>query len=312
MLALSPKIKGILFTFISAASISVTFIASKQALLELHTLGFNAIWFTAASVWGLAYYFVQADKVSGQFIRAKAGILILLGLLSCGANYFFFSSVQLGDPTVVAFFSRSETIFSLLWGVFLLHEQLTRRQWIGAAITIIGAAVMTYQGGRIILLVLAMTLVGNFFNATTSLIAKQNVATVPPVILGIARTLVLAVVFNLLAGLSGHLTMPGLRVWLWILGGSFFGPFLSFIFYYQALKTVDMSQATIIRSTQPLFVALYSLILFGSSISGLQFGGGLIILLGVTLMLSGGVNKHLSSMGNPRLFFRRTKNNSSA
>lgn len=306
---MSPKFKGILFTFISAASISVTFIASKQALLELHTLGFNAIWFTVASLWGVAYYAVQPNKVSGTFIKSRAGVLILLGLFSCGANYFFFSSVQLGDPTVVAFFSRSETIFSLLWGAVFLQERLLRRQWAGAVVTIIGAGLMTWQGGTIILTVLGLAAVANLFNATTSLIAKKNVGNIPPVVLGIARTLVLATVFCTLAIASGKLVMPSPRVLLWIIGGSFFGPFLSFIFYYHGLKTLDMSQATIIRSTQPLFVAVYSLILFGSTISSIQFGGGLLMLAGVGLMISGGANKHLSSLGNPLLFFRRKRIN---
>jgi drug/metabolite transporter (DMT)-like permease len=36
---------------------------------------------------------------------------------------------------------------------------------------------------------------------------------------------------------------------------------------------------------QPLFVAVYSLILFGALLSGRQFTGGLLLLAGVTLML---------------------------
>ena len=44
-------------------------------------------------------------------------------------------------------------------------------------------------------------------------------------------------------------------------------------------------QAAIIRASQPLFVALYSYGLFGQTVSGQQFVGGMVILSGVVLIL---------------------------
>ena len=303
---MSPKLKGILYTFASAAFLSVTFIASKQALLELSPLAFTPVWFAIASSWGLGYYTVQPEKISWNKLKPCLLPLILLGLSSSVANFFLFTSVKLGDPTVVAFFSRSETIFSLLFGVILLKERLTGWQWMGAAIAIAGAGIMTYQGGSIIWTVLGLTVIANFFHATASYIAKRNVAKVPPVVLGIARTVVLTIVLGVAGFLAGDLVWPSLRALLWMIGGAFFGPFLSFVLFYKGLKTMDMGQAAIIRATQPLFVTVYSLILFGITIGGIQFAGGLIILGGVVLMLSGRANGGLS-ISNPLLVYFRGK-----
>lgn len=302
---MTPKLKGILLTLASAAMVSVTFIASKQALKELTPLAFTPIWFGIASLWGLGFHWTQPNRAPLTALRPHLKPLALIGLASSGANYFFFSAIKLGDPTVVSFFSRSETIFSLLWGVLLLKERLTRWQWLGAAVAVVGAGLMTYRGGTIIFLVLVLALVGNFFNSLTSLIAKKNVKNVPPNVLGVARTIGLTVIMGSLALATGELTAPSITTLLWMVGGSFFGPFLSFVLYYNGLKWVDMSQASIIRATQPLFVAVYSLALFGSLISPLQLTGGLIILAGVVLMVSAGSNKLISSMSNPLMIFRK-------
>ncbi len=302
---MTPKLKGILLTIASAGMVSVTFIASKQALKELTPLAFTPIWFGIASLWGLGFHFARSNRAPLAALRPHLKPLMLIGLASSAANYFFFSAIKIGDPTIVSFFSRSETIFSLLWGVLLLKERLTRWQWLGAAIAVVGAGLMTYRGGTIIFLVLMMALVGNFFNSLTSLIAKKNVKNVPPNVLGVARTIGLTVIMGTLALATGALTVPGTTTLLWMIGGSFFGPFLSFVLYYNGLKWIDMSQASIIRATQPLFVAIYSLALFGSFISPLQLAGGLIILAGVVLMVSAGSNKLISSMSNPLMMFRR-------
>ena len=305
---MSPKLKGILYIFASAAFLSVTFIASKQALKELPSLGFTPVWFAIASTWGIGYYTLQSDKISFAKLKRYLPALVALGLSSSLANLFFFTGIKLGDPTVVAFFSSSETMFSLLCGVILLQEKLTAGQWVGAAIAIAGAGIMTYKGGTIIWTVLGLTVTANFFNAATGYIAKRNVANVPPVVLGIARTVVLTLTLGAISFVTGNLTIPSLRAFLWIVGGSFFGPFLSFVLFYKGLKTMDMGQAAIIRATQPLFVAVYSLLLFGTTISGVQFVGGLTILAGVVLMLSGRANRGVS-MSNPMLvYFKRKKN----
>ncbi len=305
---MSTKLKGILFTLTSAAMVSVTFIASKEALKELSPLAFSPIWFGIASLWGIGFYLFQPNRTPVRAFKPHLKPLILIGVSSSAANYFFFSGIKLGDPTVVSFFSRADTIFSLLWGIILLKERLTHWQWMGAAIAIIGAGLMTYHGGTIIFTVLLLTIVSNFFNSLTSLIAKMNVKNLPPNILGLARTLGLTVILGIIGFFSGELTLPSTHTLLWMVGGSFFGPFLSFVFYYHGLKTIDMGQAAVVRATQPLFVASYSLILFGSLISPIQFAGGLVILVGTMLMLSAGSNKLISSMTNPLMMFRKNRN----
>jgi drug/metabolite transporter (DMT)-like permease len=95
----------------------------------------------------------------------------------------------------------------------------------------------------------------------------------------------MAVILGAAGLVAGQLVWPGLSAWLWMIGGAFFGPFLSYFLFYKSLHYLDISKGAVIRATQPLFVAVYSLILFGTVISSQQFAGGMLMIAGVALML---------------------------
>ena len=294
---MSSKLTGVLFTVASAACLSVTFVAGKQALLVLSPFAFIPLWFMAASLWGLVYYLLQLFQLPQPLrlpqpqrfpltrLKYFWKPLLFLGLSSTIANTLFFSAVALGEPTVVAFFSRATTLFAVLLGVTMLQEQMTAAQWLGASLTIFGAALMTYQGGTSAGLILVLSLGASFFHALTSFIAKRAVRDLPPTILNIARTGTLALILGPIAFWRGILVIPDVPIVLWIIGGAFFGPFLSYILFYRGLKTLNISTAEVIRASQPLFVAVYGLILFSTMISPAQFFGGSVILVGVSLLL---------------------------
>jgi drug/metabolite transporter (DMT)-like permease len=277
--------RGVALTFASAACISVTFIASKQALHELSPLAFSPLWFAVASIWGAGFYVARQGVRFPPGLRRVIRPLLLLGLFNGLANLLLFTAVSLGDPTLAAFFSRSETVYSVLLGAFLLHERLVGIQWAGAVLAVLGAGVMTFRSGPVVWMMLVITLISNLFLAISSLIAKQYVHTVPPLVLSTVRTILMTLMLGGIALVSGQYQWVSPITWAWIIGGAFFGPFLSYALFYEGLKYLDLSTGAVIRSTQPLFVAVYSLLLFGTTISSQQFVGGLTILTGVTLML---------------------------
>lgn len=283
--ALPRKLKGILLVFASAACTSVTFIASKQAMQELSPLGFTTVWFAVASGWGINFYLFNYGPRWPAGLRQAIWPLLLLGFLNGLSNYLFFTSIDLGDPTLVAFFSRSETIYTVLLGAWLLGERMYRYQWLGVAVAVAGAGVMTFQAGQVVWLMLGLTLVSNFFLALSTFIAKRSLGGVSPLLLSIARTGLMMVMLGLAGLAAGQLAWPSLMTWLWIIGGAFFGPFLSYFLFYKSLHYLDISRGAVIRATQPLFVAVYSLILFGTIVSLQQFAGGLVMIAGVIVVL---------------------------
>jgi len=284
-MALPGQITGILLALVSAACVSVTFVASKQAMQELSPLAFTPIWFAVASFWGIGFRVLRQGLKLPRGLKPSLGPILLLGILNGIANLLFFTTLNLGDPTLVAFFGRSETIYSILLGAWLLGERLDGYQWLGIVIAMAGAGLMTFKAGPVVWFMLLLLLVSNFFLALSTLVAKKSIIAVQPLILSTSRTIVVSLMLGLISWTTGQLVWPGPVAWLWIIGGSFFGPFLSYALFYKSLFYLDLSKGVVIRSTQPLFVAGYSFILFSTVIAPQQFMGGVVMLIGVTLML---------------------------
>jgi drug/metabolite transporter (DMT)-like permease len=283
--AMSGEVKGALLAIASAAFLSVTFVASKQAMRDLEPLAFTPVWFAAASGWGVAFYWFQYGPVWPRSIRTTIWPITWIGLLNGAANFLFFTSIKLGDPTLVALFSRSETIYAVCLGAWLLGERLQRQQWLGAALTVAGAGAISFRAGPVVWLMLALTLLSNLFSAFSTLVAKRNIAAVPPLVLSIARTAFMVLGLGSIALVTGQLAWPDLAAWLWIISGAFFGPFFSYFLFYKSLRYLDLAKGAVFRAMQPLFVAIYSYFLFDTIITRQQFVGGLAMIAGVILML---------------------------
>jgi drug/metabolite transporter (DMT)-like permease len=276
---------GIGLIFISAALNSMTNIASKQAMSELSPLAFMPIWFTLAALWGLGLYVWQHGIRFPAILWPVIRPLLWLGLCHSLANLLYFNALNLGDPTMVAFFNRSETLMTALLGLFILGEQLRPYQWGGIAIAVSGTFVMTYNGGAIIWWILGLMMVSNFLSSLGTLVVKQHIMHVSPLLLSISRTILMAVMVGSVTFSQGQFAWPSATTWGWLIGGAFFGPFLSFVAFYEGLRHLEMSTSSVIRATQPLFVALYSFMLFGTMMSSQQVLGGFILLLGIVLMV---------------------------
>ena len=57
--------------------------------------------------------------------------------------------------------------------------------------------------------------------------------------------------------------------------------------HYRALRYIDLSKASLLHASQPLFVALFGLIVFGTLPDLRQWFGGALVLVGVYLLLIG-------------------------
>lgn len=79
---------------------------------------------------------------------ATVGLMILSGLLYMGALFFYLQALQSEEASVVAPYFRTSPLFAYALAYAVLGETLTRLQLSGGALIVLGALVLSFQGGR--------------------------------------------------------------------------------------------------------------------------------------------------------------------
>lgn len=153
------------------------------------------------------------------------------------------------------------------------------------ALALLGAGALTYVSGQLVLEGFLLVSFSAIFYSVAWLLAKQAMREgLSSIALTGYRSGLTVVLTFLYAALLGRLAMPSLENLMVISIGSFFGPFLSLVLIYTAISLIGISKVSILRSAQPLFVALYSLVLFGAIPRPRQLIAGALILVGVLLV----------------------------
>jgi drug/metabolite transporter (DMT)-like permease len=281
-----PRYLGYVLALCSTATIATAFVISKAVLETINPESFNVYWYTAAAVYALLYGRFSGNPARWCTLRQYWKPLLSIGLLNALSMMLFFSAIQMTNPAVISFLGRISTLFTVLLGIIILGERLGRREWAGAAVILAGALLITYHADEVMLKVFFISLGSSFLYSCTIIIAKQAVVAISPLTLTLARSGGTASTILLLALITGRLQFPPLGMLLIISVGALGGPLISHLLLYRALALVDASRVALIGATQPLFVLLYSLALFGTLPLAHQIAGGLLSMGGVAMLLS--------------------------
>ncbi|MGD9101007.1 MAG: DMT family transporter, partial [Anaerolineae bacterium] len=198
----------------------------------------------------------------------------------------FFTAIQMTNPALISFFGRMSTLFTVVLGVIVLGERLKWREWVGAVVILAGALLITYHADRVMLVVFIISLLSSFLYSSTTIIAKQTVSVVSPLTLALARAACTAFFIAIFALVTGRWQRPPPDILALIAVGALGGPLFSHVLLYRALALIDASKVSLVGATQPAFVLLYSLLLFGTLPLLHQIAGGLLSVGGVVILLS--------------------------
>jgi drug/metabolite transporter (DMT)-like permease len=283
---LSPRLFGYGLALFSTAVVATTFVISKMALKVVNPESFSVVWYGAAGLYAALYGRRSSDASHLVVLRRRWKPLLALGLTNAVSALLWFSEIQMADPALVSFFGGMSTLFVVLLSVVVLGERLSWREGSSAAVILAGALLITYHADRIVLLVFIIAVGQTFLRASCNVIAKHTVSDVSPLALTMARAGGTAFIILIYALLAGRWRWPPPGTLALIVVGALGGPFFSYVLFYRALVLIDVSKASLIEANRPLFVLLYSLILFGSLPQPHQIAGGLLSVGGVVILLS--------------------------
>ncbi len=290
---------GVLLAFAYTALWSLNFITSKYAMFAYNLETFSTLWFVAASIYGYIYLKLAGRTDIWGHMRQVWRPILAVGLLNGLASLAGFGSLRLIDPSLAAFFGRTQIIFSVLLGWIVLRERLSLTEGLGAILAVTGLFICSYKGGTVVLLGLVLSLLGAIGASLQYFIVKVSVKEVDPLVMVFFRTALAAVTVATVAFSTGRFELVHAPLNLTVLlVGAFFGPFLAHVCLFRGLAHIDLTKATIIQTTNPLFVILYAVALLpllpgipeGVQLfpTPVQLAGGAVLLIGVATLVMGG------------------------
>ncbi len=226
--------------------------------------------------------------VNRNIIRRDWLLLLGMGILGGIAyNLVLYSALAYTTATNAALVNAINPGFIVLFSVLLFKERVSRLQWLGFVLSLLGALVVLTGGdvSRLLLaqynagdlLMVAAVLVWTFY----TLLARK--ITTPPITattISTAMAVLLMTPWVLYQGAvpaaMSSLTVTGM---LYIV---IFPSVGSFIFWNLAVREVGASKAGIFLNLMPVFTALVS-VLLGEQLTAAQGLGGLLVFCGVYL-----------------------------
>ncbi|MCD4681168.1 MAG: DMT family transporter [Bacteroidales bacterium] len=290
---INSRLKGYLFAFLAALALSNVYIFSKAALNELHLAQFGFYWFGLGLLWNLMYT-LRAGKIRKiKLLNRRSKIaLISIGILEVAATLLFFISINIiENPAIVAFIANMTPFFVTVLGILILHERFNMIEVLGLILTLGGTFVISYQSNSgfsdFLMYGSEYILISGLLYAVATIIAKANIKSIDPSILSLNRVVYLFG-FSVLSLIFQQESLYISRsAFFNIFMGSLLGPFLTAVASYTALKYIEASKATLVRSTRNVFVLVGAYLFFDVFPDGYQLIGAAISIIGVILISLG-------------------------
>lgn len=273
-----------------------TFIAGRilTQSLPLMTAAFSR--FFIASI----LLIIVAVRMEGKLPRLNREQILLTAVLGFTGVFlynicFFGALARIPAGRTSLFVSLTPIVTAILAGI-ILSERLGLRRWMGIAVALLGAIVVITRGDLIggitdisqSLGLGELMMLGAVFSwAAYTLISRKVLGTLSPIIATTYGTL-WGFLFLSIGAIGEFKEINWMhldwRVWSSVFYLGAFGTVLAFIWYYQGIQAVGPSRTAIFTNLVPAFGVLFSALLLGEPILISMVVGGLIAVVGVSLV----------------------------
>ena len=282
---------GIIFALGAAVALAASFVFSKSVLNKLSMVHFGAVWFTLGVVWNGIWFLSQKEyrKLSGSFWKKTAVALAIAFFEGAATGLFYMAIKAMENPAVVSFIGNVGPVFVTLLGLTLLRERFRKVQLAGIGITLLGLFVINYRQGGFAGFTDpgALYVIGaSFLFAMATITGRKYRDYLNPGYMSLIRSVLLALVMIILFINNEGTGLFDLSFSLWrdVILGSLLETLIVIIFAYQALKLIEATKTSLIISSKGVWTLILAWIFLGVFPSGFQLAGGILTLVGVTLI----------------------------
>jgi drug/metabolite transporter (DMT)-like permease len=288
---------GILAALVSAASWALGSILFKKIGEKVSPFGMTlSKGILGIIMLGFAY------AVSGfEFVSFNAaGMLFISGVIgiAIGDTLFFASLQDLGPKVQIIFFMMGQVLTALL-GLMILKELPLLLQWIGIAVTLLGAVTVLWKkifsgaenrktGLRgVILGLLAMLCFS--FSLIIAKHAMKDISALSAVFIRMTAGTIGVLIYGIIRGKVKTWLNPfqDLKIALFFIVSVSIVTFGGFWLSLVSIKFLDVAVASILGATEPLFVLPLALIILKERIAPTEIIGAILTACGVIIIIIG-------------------------
>ena len=245
----------------------------------------SAMYVMIISTAEIAIYALVTRQLDWRVLRRHLWFFLAIGFLIGVATNLGYTALGFVDPGTASMLGKIGTIFTIGFGMVWLRERFTPMQWLGALIAIVGSFVIAYQPGNYLQIGSLLILLETLLYALHTALVKRYGGDIDFVNFFFFRLLSTATILFVIAVGTNSLAWPSGSAWRWLLVTATVDVVISRIFYYVALRRLNMSVHTLILTLSPAITVLWSLWLFHTLPTVQQLSGGAAILLGVMIVL---------------------------
>ncbi len=288
--------RGYIWAFVAVLAMSNVYIFSKAALNEVHLAQFGFYWFLFGLIWNTVFAIKTCKISTFRNLQARQWtILVIIGLLEVIGTTSFFTGINtIENPSIASFLANMTPVFVTLLGVIVLGERFNKVEVAGMILTIGGAFIISYRGSsslrHLFLPGSEYIVFSSMVFAFSTIVIKKNVLRLPPALLSLNRVIYLFLFSAVMIPVFGQDLQVSTSALVNMGIGSVLGPFLAVLASYNALKHIEAGRASILGSTKGLFVLVGAYFYFNNIPASHQVLGGLITIIGVTLVTFGRMN----------------------
>lgn len=246
----------------------------------------SAMYVMLISTIEIAIYGLFMRQLDWRVLRRHLWFFLAIGFLIGVATNLGYTALGFLDPGTASMLGKIGTIFAIAFGMLWLRERFTWFQWLGALLAIGGSFIIAYQPGNYLQIGSLLILIEALLYSLHTTLVKRYGGEIDFINFFFFRLLATATILFVIAASTRALVWPSSIAWRWLLVTATVDVVISRIFYYVALRRLNMSVHTLILTLSPAITVLWSFWLFHTLPTLQQLSGGVAILLGVLIVLS--------------------------
>jgi len=222
-------------------------------------------------------------------------IWAILGVVGFGATSLgflgMFHAAEFVSPGLATVVANAQPLFAVMLGIALLGERLPKIGWIGLLIGFIGILVIALpqltSGGKDGTAIGFSYIVLAAVGVTVSNVAIKSIAGEVDALFAMGLQMLIGSVPLAIGAFA--LEDPGAIQWnavflTSLLGLALFGSALVYWLWFSILEDVELNRAIVFSFLVPIFGLALGAMFFGERLSGLQFAGIALVILGIVFV----------------------------